>query len=106
MNKTILGLVLVVAACGGGDPPPSCQQALAHFYAAGCSYFDGTTNPPTPIPQNQMLTFCQTAATQIPTNCHGALDAWLVCNDQVPSPVTSSAQCDCSAEYMALLECR
>ncbi len=104
MMRPLLGLVFL-AACGS-DPPPSCQQALTHFYGAGCSYFDSTTNPPTPIAQSQMLNFCQGAAANIPASCRAALDDWLVCNDRVPDHVTASAQCDCSAAYMVLLECR
>ena len=107
MIRPPAGLLLVLLiGCGSSDPPPSCQQAMTHFYAAGCSYFDQTTNPPTPIAQAQMINFCQNAAANGPPNSHDELDAWLVCNDHVPDHATTSAQCDCSADYMMLLECR
>lgn len=104
MMRPLLGLALLIGC--GSDPPPSCQQALTHFYAAGCSYFDQRTNPPAPIAQSTMIASCQSVAANIPASCHDELDGWLVCNDHVPDHVTSSAQCDCSAAYMALLECR
>jgi len=69
-------------------------------------YFDQTTNPPTQISQNQMVAFCQTAAAQIPTTCHDELDGWLECNNSVPDHATKNADCDCSTQYMALLECK
>jgi hypothetical protein len=31
---------------------------------------------------------------------------WLVCNDSVPTPSTTAAQCDCSQEQMAVLTCK
>lgn len=104
MKKMILILMLAIGC--GGDPPPSCVQALTHFYAAGCRYFDQRANPPAPISQGDMITFCQTAATQIPAACHDELDGWLVCNNRVPDHAISNADCDCSSSYMLLLECR
>lgn len=123
MIKTILGLafligcsssdpvcsnadsrLLALALCS--DPPPSCQQALTHYYASGCSYFDITTNPPTPIAQTQEINTCQNIATAVPPQCRDELDAWLICNEHVPDHATTNIDCDCSAEYMALLECR
>lgn len=107
--RTIFYVLMVLApgACGGSDSkPPSCQQALDHYYAAGCTYVDETTNPPTPIPEGQIVTFCQNAAIQAPKTCQDELDTWLVCNDAVPARASSNADCDCSVEYMALLRCR
>jgi hypothetical protein len=104
MTKPLLGLVLLIG-CGSSDPPPSCQQAMTHFYGAGCSYFDSTTSPPTPIAQSTMINFCQTAAVNISPTCRDELDGWLACNDQVPDHATN-ADCDCSSSYMVLLECR
>ena len=103
MSKFALMAALIVG-CGGD--PPSCQQELDHYYAAGCSYYDSRTTPPTAISQSQMIVFCQTAATQIPANCRGALDGWLECDAAVNDRATTNADCDCSGEYMALLECR
>jgi hypothetical protein len=105
MNRTLLGLVFL-AACGGSDPPPSCAQAMDHYYGAGCSYFDTSTNPPTPIAETQEVGLCQTLATAAPANCHDELDGWLVCVDHVPDHSSTNADCDCSSSYMLLLECR
>lgn len=97
----------VLFACGSTDKPaPSCQQALSHYYGAGCSYFDQSTNPPTPITQNNMAAFCQEAAANAPATCQDELDVWLRCNDEVPAMSKTNADCDCSVEYMMLLRCK
>lgn len=98
-------MVLFIAGCSSDSKPPSCQQALAHYYGAGCSYFDASREPPPAIPQSAMLNFCQTAAVQAPESCQDELDVWLECNAAVPDQATSNADCDCSADYMALLRC-
>jgi hypothetical protein len=106
-NFKVVLLTTVLFACGSSErPAPSCQQALAHYYAAGCTYFDGRTNPPSPIPQGQMVTFCQDAAINAPASCQDELDVWLRCDDEVPDHSTTNEQCDCSQEQMELLRCR
>jgi hypothetical protein len=85
--------------------PPSCQQAIGHYYTAGCTYTDLDADPPSPISQGQMITLCQQSAIAAPDRCQDDLDAWLVCNGDVPSPSSSSSDCDCSKEFMALLRC-
>lgn len=106
MKRLLAVMAVAMTGCSSsGDPPPSCQQALTHYYGAGCSYFDPTTNPPTPIAQSTMIARCQTATTQTPASCLDEVDAWLTCNDRVPNHATSDADCDCSASYMLLLEC-
>lgn len=95
--------MLFAVACSS-DVPPSCQQGIGHYYASGCSYFDLSTNPPTPIPETQMVMNCQTVATQISDKCRATLDDWLICNNDRPH-ATNSADCDCSQSYMALLSC-
>lgn len=97
--------VLFLIACSSDDPPPSCQQAIAHYYSAGCVYLDGRVSPPTMISQTQMISACQSAADEAPRSCQNEFDAWLVCNNEVPTPSTTTEQCDCSAEQMALLRC-
>lgn len=106
MMRNMTMVMAFLVGCGGGDPPPSYQQALAHYYAAGCSYFDTSTNPPTPIPESQEIGTCQNVAIAAPVSCRDELDGWLVCLDRVPGHAMNNADCDCSAEYMALLECR
>ncbi len=91
-----------LSACSS-DPPPSCQQALTHYYSAGCAYTDLNTN--TPIAEGDMINRCLQAASSTPSQCSSALDAWLSCNDAVPSPATNNAQCDCSQTYMTYLTC-
>ena len=95
--------LLLVAACNSSPPPPSCQQAFTHYYGAGCAYHDATG---TVITQDMMTANCQTlVAGGLSAQCTSDLDAWLTCNDSVPSPATTNAQCDCSQEQMTLLAC-
>jgi len=105
MRRLLVIAIVMTAACGGGADAPSCQQALGHYYSAGCTYFDQTETPPPQIPQNEMVAFCQFAASEAPDSCQDDLDAWLECNDAVPDMATSNADCDCSNAYMALLRC-
>lgn len=93
-------LILAIAGCGGSDAP-SCQQAVDHFYAAGCMFSDANG----PIPRDTFVLSCQSAASGTPANCQGELDDFLVCIDSVPTPSTMDAQCDCSQTYMALQTC-
>lgn len=96
-------IALFVAACGSDDKPPSCQQALAHFYGAGCMYTNAQTGAV--ISQMEATSDCQTNAANLSSACLDELDAWLVCNNSVPSPAHSAADCDCSQELMALITC-
>jgi hypothetical protein len=102
----VVVLWLCVFGCGSSEKPaPSCQQGISHYYTAGCGYFNGNTAPPTLVPQAEVVTFCQNAASQAPRTCQDELDDWVICNNEVPSPAMNDADCDCSVEYMALLRC-
>ena len=104
-NIRVALLSMFLFACSSDDPPPSCQQALTHYYAAGCAYIDTSVSPPTALSQTQMITLCQNATAEAPKSCRNEIDAWLVCNNEVPTPSTTNDQCDCSTEFMALLRC-
>jgi hypothetical protein len=109
MQRVILGVLCSVAiGCGGGDarPAPTCAQAMAHFYAAGCAYFDTNQQPPAPYSQSGAVNFCQGLVVAAPTQCQGEIDDWSECNAGVPSPASGNADCDCSTPYQALLRCR
>jgi len=106
MRSLILGAMFAVVGCGSdAKPAPTCQQGLAHYYASGCVYLDGTTNPPTTISQSDMVTFCQTASTQAPASCRDELDDWLRCDGDTPATATKNEDCDCTAELTSLLRC-
>lgn len=106
MPKPTILIALVVSLVAGcaEDPPPSCQQAIGHYYQAGCSYYD--LNSGAPIAAATMIANCQGAAAEAPAQCQDELDEWLVCNNEVPDHSTTNAQCDCSQALMSLLACR
>lgn len=95
----------MVAALMAGcveSPTPTCQQAVAHYYTAGCAYTDTAGMP---IAQPEAVAECLTNVRESSGNCGGELDTWLRCNNQVLSPAKNPAQCDCSRELMGLLAC-
>jgi hypothetical protein len=94
MRTYFMSAALLVTSCGGEDPP-SCQQAIGHYYSAGCTYVD----------QGQVVTACQQTAAGASDSCQDDLDVWLVCNNSVPEGASMNSQCDCSEEFMALLRC-
>lgn len=104
--RVLLTVSLLAIACSSdAPPPPTCQQAIRHYYSAGCTYSDLTTDPPTPIPESTFVANCQTITVEAPASCQDEIDAWLTCNNEVPSPAGSNEDCDCSFEFMALLRC-
>lgn len=93
---------VLVAACSSSSDAPSCQEAIGHYYSAGCSYFDTSGSP---IAQGTIEGQCVQAASSAPSECISKLNAWLECNDSVPDGATTNAQCDCSQTFMAVVEC-
>lgn len=94
--------MVLLVGCGSEEPAPSCQEGLSHYYQAGCSFTNLMTGQPISI--SEMIATCQGIAVNGP-QCRDELDDWLVCLDAVPSPVTTAADCDCSAAQMAVLTC-
>ncbi len=103
--RKIMGVVLLVAACGGDDEPvPTCQQSLTHFYGAGCVYRDLQSGQD--IPRDTAIANCLNAASMIPNDrCRAAFDDYLICNASVPEPSSTNADCDCSAAIMDIATC-
>jgi hypothetical protein len=99
MKNTLLGLVFLIG-CGGDGPPPSCADAFGHFYGAGCTFVDASTGQP--FPMDEIISQCQSLAANAPANCRDELNTWVRCIEET----SASKNCDCSAEQMALLECR
>jgi hypothetical protein len=102
--RVLLSLI-VAAGCSSnssGPPPPSCQQAFTHYYAAGCAYHDVNGNP---ITADQMTQACLQDAANTPARCKDELNSFLFCNDEVPTPSTTNADCDCSQEQQAFVTC-
>lgn len=105
MTKLCAFLFVALASCGTDAPPPSCQEALTHYYNAGCHYIDLSTSMP--IPLNTEIGNCFTAVSSgAPQRCLDKLNDWLVCNDEVMGPVTGDAACDCSQSLMAAVSCQ
>ena len=102
MKKTI-GIVMVLAMTACGEDPPSCQQAVTHYYSVGCSFFDLTTNPPTPYSQNEAITSCKQVNVAVPEQCRDLFDDFMFCMDSAAGQ--TSAGCDCSQEQDALFAC-
>ena len=104
MSKMMTAVLvsILVSACDDSAAAPSCQQAITHYYTSGCAYFDLQTGAQ--IGEGDMISRCQSAAAQAPSQCVAKLDDWLTCNDSVPDHATN-AQCDCSSSLMTLIEC-
>lgn len=95
-------VAMVMPACGG-EEPPTCQQAVGHFYAAGCYFYDLQTNQP--FSEGAIVSNCREALATAPPQCEDELADFRFCLAGVPSPVESNSDCDCSAEQEALLTC-
>lgn len=99
-------LALAMGLVGRGGDPPSCQESLEHYYSAGCVYDDISSGSAVPISETAIITECEDNSASQPPGCDDAFNAWLVCNDSVPDKSTTNADCDCSQEFMALLDCQ
>jgi hypothetical protein len=103
MLKTV---VVLVAAClvGCGEEAPSCQQAVTHYYDAGCKLVNLATG--TDFTKNEIIADCRNTIATFPARCEGELEDLRFCFDSVPSPAKTNADCDCSQEQDALATCR
>lgn len=103
MGKRLAIVLLLLSACGGEDVP-SCQQAVTHYYEAGCTLVNLQTNQP--FSAADVITDCkQLLATSPSSACDGALEDLRVCFGNVKSPASTDADCDCTAEQDAILTC-
>lgn len=97
--------VIAMAACGGDDPEPapSCQQAVVHYYEAGCRLYTTTGQE---YAGAEVVENCKQLLASSPSDaCDGALEDLRRCFGGVPSPASNNADCDCSAEQDALFTC-
>jgi hypothetical protein len=105
--KGIAMILLLAASCSGDSaPPPSCQQAFTHYYDAGCVLVNLQTSQPYAV--GDIITQCNQLAADVSSSadCKGKLDNWLECTAGVPDNSTTNAQCDCSQDQMALIQCQ
>jgi hypothetical protein len=97
-----LVVAIGLGGCGGGDEPPSCQQAVTHFYEAGCMLVDANGTPFTAL---EVIENCKGLLGAAPDQCLDDLDNLRSCFGSVKSPAMTNADCDCSAEQDAILTC-
>jgi hypothetical protein len=101
MRKFLLMVAATICCACGGEDVPSCQQAVSHYYAAGCMFV--TTSGQT-IPELDIVADCKAQlANSNSDDCDDALVDLRVCMGNVKSPATSNADCDCSSEQDAFI---
>jgi hypothetical protein len=101
---TTLFSVVAMIGCGSDDPPPTCQEAMTHFYAAGCFYRDTSTQQD--ISVSMMITRCQETLASAPTSiCRARFEDWVTCNNDVPDTAKTVADCDCSEALRDVSAC-
>jgi hypothetical protein len=88
-----------LAACSNEPPAPSCQQAVDHYYGAGCTFVDLATDMPRR--QDAALDECQRAVDEALDDCDDEVGDWLRCIDETSLP----DPCDCSQEETAMYRC-
>jgi hypothetical protein len=105
MRKMLMLLTATICCACGGEDVPSCQQAVSHYYAAGCVLV--MTNGQN-YAELDIVADCKARiAASTGDACDNALDDLRVCFGNVTSPAKSNADCDCSAEQDALVSaCR
>ncbi len=100
----MLMVVAAVVAVGCNEEVPSCQQAVTHYYGAGCKLVNLSTGAA--YTQNEIIADCKNTIATFPARCETALEDLRFCFDSVPSPASTNADCDCSQEQDAVGTCR
>ncbi len=104
MLKTLVAVVAVCLLGACGEEPPSCQQAVQHYYGAGCVLKNLTTGAN--YTESEVIVDCKRLLSTAPNStCEIALEDLRFCWDGVRSPAVSNADCDCSQDQDALLTC-
>lgn len=94
--------MLAATACGGDDPP-SCDEAITHYYDSGCTFVNGDTGRPTT--QQEARSACDEIDALVPDRCRGEFESWLSCVNSTPEEAANNADCNCSSETQALVDC-
>lgn len=96
-------LVVALVACGGGEEAPTCQEAIGHFYGAGCALFDTNGQP---FSELVILEDCKRSlAIADDTSCEDEFADYRACLASVPSPGNAQSCSSCAAEQEALFTC-
>lgn len=102
MKYVVLLVVGFLMGCGG-EEPPSCQQAVEHYYGAGCGFYDLDTGDP--IPANTIISVCRDIVSGSTTAaCDSATEDFRFCLADVPDVAMVNADCDCSQSQERLLQ--
>ena len=104
MRQFLIGVAIALAAgCGGEEEePPTCDQAILHYYMAGCAFYNEAGGE---VTAGEIVTACRQRRDTAPDSCQGAIDDWLFCLDDVPDRADSNADCDCNAELERVQRC-
>lgn len=100
-NKLIAVIAATLLGCAGD--PPSCQQAVTHYYDAGCNLVNLQTGVAYSVAE--VIANCKDLRAAAPDSCIDDMDNLQTCFGSVPSPARTNADCDCSAEQDAILTC-
>jgi hypothetical protein len=95
-------LVAMFTAAACGEEAPSCQQAVSHYYGAGCRLVDVNGRPFT---EAEVIGDCKGLLAVAPDSCVDDLEDLRFCFAGVPSPIGPVTDCDCTREQDALLTC-
>jgi hypothetical protein len=93
IGAVLCGVLLSIVGCG---EPPSCQQAVSHYYGAGCTFANVNTGQATT--QQQAISACSTINAAVQESCRSKFESWLEC-------IASAPPCDCTKESDALFAC-
>lgn len=105
MRAILLSLTATICCACGGEDVPSCQQAVSHYYGAGCLLVMQNGQP---YAELDIVADCKARiAASTGDACDNALDDLRLCFGGVVSPAHSDVDCDCTAEQDALvMACR
>lgn len=103
MSKILGWLVALAFLASCGEDAPSCQQAVDHYYGAGCRLVNLQTG--VEFTAAEVIADCKGALAAAPDRCQDELDDLRSCWGGVRTPAASIADCDCSREQDAILTC-
>ena len=95
MKTLLLGTLLFLACSSDSDTsapvgtPGSCEPAVSHYYAAGCSYSSGTA-----ISESTAVAICEGSISNFAPQCRQLSVSFIECNTR--------GGCGCQSDFDAL----